>query len=196
MARTRAFDEDMALDRALRVFWSEGYKATSMERLLTATGLSKSSLYETFGSKRQLLIQCLRLYARVLQQGPFAPLVRDDAGRPAIEAVFATMIDRAMCPENGQAGCFVNNCVAEIAPHDPLILRETRRMLGGIEDRLTIAVERGQADGSIRSREAPRVLATFLLNTLSGINLAAKARPPRERLEQIVRVALRCLDQP
>ncbi|HKY92551.1 MAG TPA: TetR/AcrR family transcriptional regulator [Nevskiaceae bacterium] len=193
MARTREFDEDVALDRALEVFWSAGYKAASLEQLLEATGLSRSSLYQTFGNKRRLLMECLRFYANKLWTGPIAPLVRDDAGRAQIEAVLKGAIDRAGCAD-GQRGCFINNCLAEIAPHDPVILRAVRTVMARLEGHMGRAVANGQADGTIRSRETPEALAHFLVNTLSGLNLAAKSRPPPERLENIVRVALRALD--
>lgn len=193
MARTREFDEDVALDRALEVFWSAGYKAASLEQLLDATGLSRSSLYQTFGNKRRLLMACLRFYADKLWTGLMAPITRDDAGRPEIEAVLRGAIDQAGCTQ-GQRGCFVNNCLAEIAPHDPVILRAVRMIMEKLESQMTRAVANGQAAGTIHRRETPEALAHFLVNTLSGLNLAAKSRPPAARLENIVRVALRALD--
>ncbi|MGB0956066.1 MAG: TetR/AcrR family transcriptional regulator [Panacagrimonas sp.] len=193
MARAREFDETEVIHRALNQFWSGGYRATSLEQLLKATGLSKSSLYETFGSKRQLLIQCLAAYEEAIVNGPVAPLMRADAGRKEIQATFAAIINNA-CSEHGQHGCFANNCLSEVAPHDALVMQATDRITGKVEDAFCRAVQNGQADGSIGSPESARSLGRFLRTTLSGINLAAKSRPDHAKLADIARVALQCLD--
>src|SRR5258708_8354183 len=62
MARPREFDIDIALDRAMEAFWEKGYEATSLDDLCEVTGLSRSSLYATFGSKRTLLLQAVDRY--------------------------------------------------------------------------------------------------------------------------------------
>lgn len=193
MARTRGFDEQAVLERAMRTFWAKGYKATSLEQLLAATRLSKSSLYGAFGSKRKLLLAALRNYSGWLMQGPAAPLQHAGAGRAAIEATLCAVIDHAVSPP-GQRGCFANNCMAEVAPHDAQVMQATRAVVRRLEEALLRAVEQGQRDGTIAAGEEPRALARFLVNTLSGINLAAKARPDRARLDDIARVALRALD--
>ena len=64
MARPREFDVDDALDRAMNVFWAKGYEATSMSDLMAAMDLSKSSLYDTFGSKHELFLSALQRYKR------------------------------------------------------------------------------------------------------------------------------------
>ena len=63
MARCREFDSDEALDQALNAFWLKGYAATSMTDLLAAMGLSKSSFYDCFGSKREVLLAALSRYS-------------------------------------------------------------------------------------------------------------------------------------
>ncbi|ULQ47513.1 TetR/AcrR family transcriptional regulator [Flagellatimonas centrodinii] len=193
MARTRAFDEDHALERALSAFWTNGYKATSLDQLLAATGLSKSSLYDTFGSKRQLLVSCLDRYDAMLREGILAPLLQPGASRPAIEAALRRCVHQAIQPE-GVRGCFANNCLTELATVDAELQNAARAVRQRLEAALMQAVRHGQADGSIGTAESPRALARFLVNTVTGLNLAAKAQPGRAALEDIVRVALRVLD--
>ena len=62
MARTKEFDEDQALLAAMHVFWELGYDGASLPDILAGTGLSRSSLYETFGDKRALFLKALQLY--------------------------------------------------------------------------------------------------------------------------------------
>ena len=64
MARPREFDASDAVDRAMEVFWTRGHEATSVDDLCAATGLSRSSLYGTFGNKRNLLLLTVDRYAK------------------------------------------------------------------------------------------------------------------------------------
>jgi hypothetical protein len=62
MARPREFDEAEALERAMGVFWSQGYEATSVEDLVGSTGLNRGSLYAAFGDKNALFLRALEHY--------------------------------------------------------------------------------------------------------------------------------------
>lgn len=63
MSGAKQFDPDQALDKAMRVFWSQGFEGTSYAALTQATCLNKSSLYNAFGDKRQLYQRCLARFA-------------------------------------------------------------------------------------------------------------------------------------
>ena len=193
MARTKAFDEDEVMERAMQVFWRRGYRATSLEDLLAAMGLSKSSFYETFGTKRDLLLTAVERYAAAGMGGLIAPLLAPDASRPAIAATLANMVRHARSAA-GRRGCLVNNVLGEVAPHDPVVLATTRKHLRRLEALLATVVARGQAKGEIARREPARALARFLANAFAGLNLAAKARPDKATLDDVVRTTLRALD--
>ncbi|TDU26637.1 TetR family transcriptional regulator [Panacagrimonas perspica] len=193
MARTRAFDEQEALDGAMHLFWRRGYGAASLNDLLDATDLSKSSFYETFGNKRDLLLAALKRYDESPMAALIEPLRRPDPGRAQIEQTFRNVVQHALS-EEGQRGCFVNNCLCEIGAQDPEIRKAAREVLDSLEGALANAVANGQKNGSVTSQEKPRATARFLVNTLSGINVAAKWKPGKAALDDIVRVALRALD--
>lgn len=193
MGRTKTFDEDEVLDRAMRVFWRRGYQATTLAQLLAEMQLSKSSFYETFGTKRDLLLTALRRYAESGMSGLVAPLLRENAGRREIEETLRAMVRHATSAE-GRRGCLVNNTLGEVAPNDEVVFHATREVLFGLEGLLAAAVHRGQDEGQITRKERARALARFLANTIGGLNLAAKARPDKATLDDVVRVALRALD--
>ncbi len=92
MARPRQFDEDTVLGKAMLLFWARGYEGTSTTELLTATGLTNSSLYQAFGSKEGL-------YRRVAERYRNGPLgVRDAAlaeptPRRVVERLLLATID-------------------------------------------------------------------------------------------------------
>jgi TetR/AcrR family transcriptional repressor of nem operon len=193
MPRTRGFDEQQALEGAMQLFWHQGYGAASLDRLLDATDLSKSSFYETFGNKRDLLLATLERYQANFIGLLVEPLRRPGAGRAEIIEVFGRVVAHALGPR-GPRGCFVNNCLVEMAPHDAAVRDAARAVRDHLEDAFVAAVASGQKNGSIGSREKPRALGRFLINTVSGINVAAKWRPGKPALDDIVRVALRTLD--
>jgi TetR/AcrR family transcriptional repressor of nem operon len=193
MPRTREFDEDEVLDKAMVAFWRRGYRATSLEDLLVAMNLSKSSFYESFGSKRDVLLEALRRYAASGMGGLIEPLLRPEAGRAEIEEALARLARHAR-GDGGQRGCLVNNCLGEVVQHEPEVFAATREILRALEALLVAAVTRGQKVGDITRAESPRALARFLANTFGGINLAAKARPKKGELDDVVRVALSALD--
>ena len=105
MARPREFDEDEALDRALEVFWARGYDATSIEDLVTETGLGRASLYGAFGDKAGLFRRVMDRYlARDHEQVVAA--TRGLTGEAAVRAFFSQRIAK-FCPKEGSRGCFL-----------------------------------------------------------------------------------------
>src|SRR5512146_2087850 len=119
MARPREFDTAEALDSGMHLLWTRGYEATSLEDLLKAMRLSKSSFYETFGTKHDFLIAALTRYVDVVL-GELAEGLREGLAKEAILRCF-----EAMLPVQGESarGCFVQNCAIELAQRDP----ETRQ---------------------------------------------------------------------
>src|SRR5690348_2788038 len=77
--RTRQFDVDEALDRALEVFWARGYEGATLPELTRAMGINRPSLYATFGNKEQLFRKAVRRY----QTGPMSFLTEPLRKPPA-----------------------------------------------------------------------------------------------------------------
>src|SRR6202023_2269994 len=117
MARPREFDVDIALDRAMEVFWSKGYEATSLDDLCEVTGLSRSSLYATFGSKRNLLLRSVDRYVEQRTPRIAAVLAQPLPIRDAFAALLREFIDQIVAGP-GRRGCFLGNCAAELPRGD------------------------------------------------------------------------------
>src|SRR5439155_13835225 len=100
------------------LFWRKGYTATSVEDLVAALHLSRSSFYATFGDKRSLFLEALRLYSqRVLSR---TARTLNEAASPL--AGFQTLFDEltaGISSEAGARGCFMVNSIAELVPYDP-----------------------------------------------------------------------------
>lgn len=193
MARPREFDEQLAVEKAMQLFWRRGYQAASLNELLDAMDLSRSSFYETWGTKREALIEALNRYAQSGMAGLIEPLTRADAGRAQIEQTFHGMVRHALS-DGGAKGCLVNNCLAELAGQDAKLLQQLQDIRKGLERLLARAIRKGQIDGTIDSTQSATTLARFLASTFSGLNLTARAQPGKAVLNDIVRTALRALD--
>jgi TetR/AcrR family transcriptional repressor of nem operon len=193
MARPQEFDKTEALHNAMHVFWSKGYEAASLTDILQATGLSKSSLYATFGDKRELFLAAFDAYRKgrmlYLQQ----TLNNGQPTRRSIETFFRQGVAHSQ-DKNRVYGCMTANEAVELAPHDRDIQRLVTEDFQDIEDAFAQAIARGQADGSISSRQEPRVLAHFLLVGLQGLQVMARAKSDRARLDQTVAVMMAVLD--
>src|ERR1700712_3386530 len=61
--RPRGFDADAALDRAVEVFWRQGYEGASLGDLTDAMGINRPSMYAAYGNKEELFRKALARYA-------------------------------------------------------------------------------------------------------------------------------------
>ena len=191
MARPQEFDTDEALRQAMRVFWSKGFEATSMADLLEATGLSKSSLYGAFGSKRDLFLAAFDAYrearakdmGRILRQGP---------ARDAIEHFFRTIITDAR--DGNSEGCMSINQAVELAPRDPDIGSRVRADFERMENALARIIQRGQQEGSIKSRGNPAAIARILVLAFPGFQVMVRAGCEKSRLDEGLTALLTILD--
>lgn len=192
MARTKEFDPDVALQRAMELFWQRGYEATSMANLVEHMGIGRESIYATFGSKRELYAKAYEHYLatgvdfveELSQPGPALPAIRALVERYAEEAAHDTT----------HRGCLVVNTAVELAPHDQALARRVESNWDFIETTLTTALTRARAQGELTPDKNPRSLARFLLTTLQGIRVIGKSSNNPARLRDTATQALSVLD--
>lgn len=194
MARPREFDVDAALERAMQAFWAKGYKATSLDDLCSATGLSRSSLYAAYGGKRALLHRSLARYEAQSVARIRSALSGPLPVREAVAGFVNDLIDRIVAGP-GRAGCFIGNCAAELAGQDRATVLRVRQSLARIEAEFHAALLRAQQRGEIAAGADTASLARFLVSGIQGLRLVGKANPDRAALNDIAAVMLRCLDR-
>ena len=193
MARPQEFEITEVLRNAMYVFWSKGYEAARLTDILAATGLSKSSLYATFGDKRKLFLAAFDAYRKGRMEYLQQTLNNCQSARQSIETFFRQGVAHSQ-DETRVCGCMTANEAVELAPHDTDIQRLVAEDFQAIEDAFNQAIARGQADGSIKSRQEPRLLARFLLVGLQGLQVMARAKSDRARLDDTVTVMMTVLD--
>ncbi|MGW0904757.1 TetR/AcrR family transcriptional regulator [Streptomyces sp. NPDC002853] len=196
MARPRTFDEERALDAAMHAFWANGYEATSTQDLCEATGLGRSSIYNTFSSKHELFRRALARYMDSMTSDQVEIL--QDAERPPMErlrALFERVIDTEFqCREHGHSiGCLTVNTTVELAGRDP----DAAEMLAGdLAVRLaaiSAVIRTGQSGGDITSTRDAGALAQFLNAVIGGMRVSAQGGADRAALTAIADTALDAL---
>lgn len=120
VGRPLSFDPDAALDRAVDAFWRAGYAGTSTSVLEAATGLSRSSLLNTFGSKRDLLLAALDRYQDQIDDQLLSPLLQAEAG-PNAAAAFFTQLAAIQRREHTPSGCLIVRVAADPIANDPQV---------------------------------------------------------------------------
>ncbi|MDX1606918.1 MAG: helix-turn-helix domain-containing protein, partial [Candidatus Competibacterales bacterium] len=123
MARTKAFDRTEVLERAMTLFWRQGYEATSIQDLVAHTGVNRASLYATYGDKRTLFGAALAHYRDVVSARRMRQLTEPGAGKAAIRRFFRELIEYSL-GEGHPLGCLLANSAIELAPHDPALVAE------------------------------------------------------------------------
>ena len=193
MARPKEFEREVVLDRAMRVFWSRGYEATSIQHLVARMGIQRGSLYDTFGDKRALFFAAIDRYDRVVTAKLLAALEAPGSGKDAIRRFFRLKVGLAMEPGRPR-GCLVTNAATELASRDRGTATRVGAVMTKIEAAFHRAVVRAQKAGEIEPTRNPRALARFLTSSAQGLSVTAKTCPDRAVLEDIVKVILAALE--
>src|SRR5258708_35156550 len=114
MARQKEFDCEDALQKAMELFWSRGYQAASIQDLVKHMGISRQSLYDTFGAKHALYLQALDRYRRVESRRLIELLERPGSVKKNLRQLFGELVERSLSdPE--RRGCFMGNATSELA---------------------------------------------------------------------------------
>ncbi|MEX2986095.1 TetR/AcrR family transcriptional regulator [Streptomyces sp. C36] len=190
MARPRKFDEERAVDAAMEAFWTAGYEATSTQDLCEATGLGRSSIYNTFHSKHELFRRALDRYMARRTDELSGLLEEDRPARARVEALLSRVVAEETTGYGDGRGCLYVNTAVELAARDAEVARELERDYARRLEALTAVFESGRRDGDIAADRDARALAHFVMATVSGIRVAARAGADAAALRAIARTAL------
>lgn len=173
MARTKEFKEDQVLDKAIEIFWHKGYNGTSAQDLVMHLGLSRSSLYDTFGDKQKLFAQSLRRYQKNAQDQIIELFDKSENIKETLHDIFKQAVIESL-DDRITKGCFMVNSSVELAMHDEEIAKIVKSNSQKMEEVFTNAVQRGQDLGQISKSNEAKVLARFIFNNYSGIRVLAR----------------------
>jgi TetR/AcrR family transcriptional repressor of nem operon len=189
MARPRKFDPDEVLDRSMREFWERGYRDTSVDDLVEATGVQPGSLYNAFrGGKRELFLGALERYSKLVVPEKLGALEQPGASLAELRAYFDGLVDDLMSPE-GRIGCLMVNSTVELAAGDSEIAKVVRGHMTRLEHNATRALDTAKRRGEVPASVDPAAKAMQLMATGMGLMVVGKTNPGKEVLETIVNAA-------
>jgi TetR/AcrR family transcriptional repressor of nem operon len=191
MARTKEFDREHVLRKAIPLFADKGYAGTSTEVLLRAMGISRQSMYDTFGDKRKLYLEALQYYALQKISGQIRAVNTGESPIRRLESVLKHVVTQAV--QDTVPKCLGVSAICEFGNADEEIRRindmASRTLITALEQCVAEAQAAGQIGKDIDARDA----AQFILSNFVGILLAARAGAPEKDLHTIAALAIRNL---
>jgi TetR/AcrR family transcriptional regulator, transcriptional repressor for nem operon len=193
MARTKEFDTNDVVSRAIDVFWSKGFEATSIQDLVDAMGINRGSIYATFGDKAGLFEVAIQQYQIDAPSQRLLNNASNGDPREEIKLFFNALQKRGRCPD-GVRGCLLTNSIVELAARDVKMAAHFKAGIKKLEGAFYTLIRRGQETGDISSRREARPLARSLLASAQGLVVVSKVSPGAETLADIANTALSLLD--
>lgn len=194
MPRTREFEPDQALQRAMDLFWFQGYADTSIDELVRATGASRYGLYATFGDKHDLFLLSLQRYARDVFGPMIALLEAPQASRGEIRAFFQSILQLIRQPGGrGRRGCLMCNTAVELGPFDPASAGRVRKHFHRVRVGFAHALKNARRSGELGRAIDVAATADYLLGVAQGAFVLARSGIEGPAIERLLAIALKPL---
>jgi TetR/AcrR family transcriptional repressor of nem operon len=195
MPRTRTLSDDTILERAIGVFWQNGYAGTSLRDLTQATGLSSAALYHRFADKDGLFVEALRRYA---DEGLLERLARLSTAADPLDAIrdFLDELIAMSLADPRHRGCLLVNTVLDGAAMSSTARDLVRARLGEVEAFFAGRLERAAVDGILDPKTDITATAAALLGAVFAIRVMARLDPNPERLRALADHAFASLRWP
>ena len=194
MPKTKQFDEMEVLLKARELFSVKGYNGTSMDDLVQATGLSRSSIYDTFGDKHGLFLKSLNQY-RCSQQGDLEKqCAKTDSPKKKIRSIFDYTI-KDILSDKDRKGCLLVNVSMELSAVDKEVAAVSMSNMENMEQVFGSLVKEGQTKGEISKTFTPKALGRHLFNSLMGLRVNGMNRPDADALREVAKLTLSLLDE-
>lgn len=191
--RPKSFCPDRALENAMQLFWQRGYEAASLQDLQAATGLSKSSLYQTYPSKQAWFVAA---FSRYVAQRRALLLEQLDASASPLafirERLLSVLEDDG--PGGVPRGCMLVNVANEFSLSEPALVPVLQQATAGVCQVFEEALARAVACGELRNGQDFAARAGYLQCVMSGLRTQVKSAVPADSIRATVAVVMASLD--
>ncbi|MNC00684.1 HTH-type transcriptional repressor ComR [compost metagenome] len=191
MARSKEFDVDNVLGKAMTIFWQQGYEKTSMQDLVSGMGIHKRSMYDTFGDKHTLYMKVMERYAEITSAKMENRIEGLSSAKEAIRLLFEMTVHREGIEPKG---CLLVNTAVELSNHDPDAAAKVNDAFLNTERLFERLLRHGQESGELPRSFEPADIAAYLHNVLVGLRVLVKTTQDRGKLQSIVDTTLKVLD--
>lgn len=173
MARSKEFDREVVLRKAVTVFRERGFEGTSIQVLVDQMGIHRASLYDTYGSKEHLFREALAEY-EALVRARYAPILEStERAFTVIRRFFDEAVQELTQTEAGHASCLMLKSALSVARNLPDVPKQVQRYYDWFGDHFERLITRARAEGDVRSAATDPELGSFLRQTLLGAIAAA-----------------------
>ncbi|MEN0004664.1 MAG: TetR/AcrR family transcriptional regulator [Bacteroidota bacterium] len=173
MPRVKLFDETEVLEKAMNLFWTKGFYATSIQDLVNHLGINRASLYDTYGGKKKLFERAFTHY----KAGNTTIIKQFLSTQPNVKSGFKklfTMAIQQSYADTESKGCLVVNTTIEFIPNEkdflPLISDNKKQFEKIFYEYLKLGVERGQ----ISKNKDLKAIATLFFTFYNGLKVVTK----------------------
>jgi len=192
MPKVEVFNKEQVLEQASNVFHLKGYNATSMQDLVDATGLNRSSIYNSFSNKLNLYIECLKVYQNKYYKKTTSALLKAKNPLDAIRALFNMYLADTI-EDKERKGCLITNCKSEMANQDSTINSflntnqdQTLQLLDGL-------VLEGQNNGIINTNKSSTDYSLYLFSSIQGFRMTGILVNNKQSLQGLIDTTLQIL---
>jgi len=182
--RPKTFDETEALTAAMHYFWEHGYDNTSLDNLLIAMGIKKSSFYATFKSKEEVFSRCLALYRDDLYKQVKA--LKEQVGPKKAMLMLTDMTIKELEETGNVKGCLLINSGKECFNRYTDLSHQIKIEFNFVQDLFVEFVKEAQKLGEISSSKDARVIAGRYMNTLNGLIVTIQAGATQALIDDLV----------
>ena len=187
----KKFEPEVALEKAMQVFWARGYEAASLAELLDNMSISRKSMYDTFGNKQSLFLKALEHYAQTRLRQIREQLLSSGSPLNNIERLLEGM--QVTHGTSGSTGCLLGTCTADFNTDDVEIAPILRSYFNRLENIYYEAISKAQAAGELNPKVNPRDLARMLLCTTQGMALVGRVLDSGTIPQSVVSMTLEAL---
>jgi TetR/AcrR family transcriptional regulator, copper-responsive repressor len=185
--RPRSFDRDTVLEKAMEVFWSKGYEATSISDLTEAMGINPPSLYAAFGDKEKLFLEAVERYQAA--RGASCPYCQEPTARGAVEKLL-TYLAEELTTSSHPKGCMMMMAAATSAGASKELQAKLARDRTESRKRMRQRIERGIEEGDVPAGTNAAELADFYSTIVMGMSMQAREGATRKSLMATVKRAM------
>lgn len=193
MPKTKLFDKAKVLEAAAHIFKQKGYNGTSIDDVLTATGLSRSSLYDSFQDKHNLYLQSLEYYKNSNDQKMEAINEKPMDGFQKLESLFKGVVNHLISNPDDN-GCLMVNAAAEMSKQCCKTSAVICNNKDEVQDLLSSWLTDAQEKKVLTLSKPPKAYAQFLYNTLCGLRVMSQSGATKIELSNIVKISLDSLN--